>query len=64
MTKTIFVLGATGKAGSKISENLLKEGHHVKLNARAEVIPADLTNAATLTNAFNNADFAALYHSI
>ena len=34
MKKSIVVLGAAGKVGGKISEILLKEGHHVKLIAR------------------------------
>lgn len=70
MKKTIVVLGATGKVGGKISELLLKEGHHVKLIARtadklkkfssmgAEVISADITNADAVTKAFKNADSA------
>lgn len=70
MKKTIVVLGATGKVGGKISEILLKEGHHVKLIARiadklkkfsdmgAEVIPADITDADAVTKAFKNADSA------
>ena len=70
MKKTIVVLGATGKVGGKISDILLKEGHHVKLiaraadignrfnNANAEIIPADITDAEMLTDAFKNADSA------
>jgi len=71
MKKTIVVLGATGKVGGKISEILVKEGHHVKLIARAsdigdklsnfknaEVIPGDITDSFLLTGVFKNADSA------
>ncbi len=70
MKKTIVVLGATGKVGGKISETLLKQGHHVKLIARtaeklkkykdmgAEIISADITDINALTKAFKNADSA------
>jgi uncharacterized protein YbjT (DUF2867 family) len=70
MKKTIVVLGATGKVGSKISEILLKEGHYVKLIARtadkletfkdmgAEVIFSDITDIDVLANTFKNADSA------
>lgn len=70
MKKTITVLGASGKIGSKIAGILLKEGHHVKLVARtadnlkkfsdmgAEVIPGDITDVAVVTKAFKNADSA------
>jgi uncharacterized protein YbjT (DUF2867 family) len=70
MKKTITVLGASGKNGSKISAILLKEGHHVKLVAKtaenlekfremgAEVIPGDITDVDILTKAFKNADSA------
>lgn len=68
--KTIVILGATGKVGSKISEILLKEGHHLKMVAKtvtnlkkfsdigAEVIAADITDSDILTNLFKNADSA------
>lgn len=70
MKKTIALLGATGKVGSKISEILLKEGHHLKLIAQsedklnrfkdmgAEVIQADITDVDVLTKLFRNADSA------
>ncbi|MES1219333.1 MAG: NAD(P)H-binding protein [Bacteroidota bacterium] len=70
MKKTITVLGASGKIGSKIAAILLKEGHHVKLVARtaenlirfsdmgAEIIPGDITDSAVVAKAFNNADSA------
>ena len=71
MKKTIVVLGATGKVGSKISEILLKEGgHKVILIARtadklktfkdmgAEVISADITDVDVLADTFKNADSA------
>ena len=70
MKKTIVVLGATGKVGSKISEILLKEGHKVILIARmadklktfkdmgAEVISGDITNVDVVADAFRNADSA------
>src|ERR1700685_3442470 len=70
MKKTIVLLGATGKVGSKISEILLKKGHTLKLIARtsdklkrfkalgAEIIPADITDVNILTNKFRNADAA------
>ncbi|MGN7824595.1 NmrA family NAD(P)-binding protein [Chitinophaga sp. 22536] len=70
MKKTIALLGATGKVGSKISEILLKDGFRLKLIAQtdsklkrfkdmgAEVIPADITDVNALTEAFRNADGA------
>jgi len=70
MKKKIVVLGATGTVGSKISEMLLNEGHQVILIARntdklerlrgkgAEIIAGDMTDVATLTHAFKNADSA------
>lgn len=70
MGRTIALLGATGKVGGKISEILLKEGHHLKLVAQtdgklerfrdmgAEVIPADITDVSVLTDIFRNADAA------
>jgi len=70
MKKKIIVLGATGTVGSKISENLLNDGHQVTLIARhtdklekyrsmgAEIIAGDITDVETLTNAFKNADSA------
>jgi uncharacterized protein YbjT (DUF2867 family) len=70
MKKTIVVLGATGNVGGKISEILLKAGHHVKVIARtadklkkfsdmqAEAIPADITDVGALTKAFKHADSA------
>ncbi len=73
MKKTIVVLGASGKVGSKISEILLKERHHVKLIARtdeelkkfsemgAEVIAADITDAEALANAFKDAASAYVF---
>jgi uncharacterized protein YbjT (DUF2867 family) len=73
MKKTIVILGATGKVGSKISEILLKEGHNVKSIARtsdklkkfkdmgAEVISADITDIDVLADAFKNADSAYVF---
>ncbi|MDO1449724.1 SDR family NAD(P)-dependent oxidoreductase [Rhodocytophaga aerolata] len=70
MKKKIVILGATGTIGSKISENLLHDGHQVTLIARhteklekyrslgAEIISADITDVETLTSAFKNADSA------
>ena len=70
MKRKIAILGATGTVGSKIAENLLNDGHHVKLIARhteklekyrglgAEIITADITDVDTLTKAFKNADSA------
>ena len=70
MKKTIVVLGATGKVGSKISEILLTEGHKVILIARtadklksfmdmgAEVFSADITDVDVLADTFKNADSA------
>lgn len=70
MKKRIVLLGATGTVGSKISEILLSEGHQVTLIARhtekleryrsmgAAIIAGDMTDAATLTAAFKNADSA------
>jgi uncharacterized protein YbjT (DUF2867 family) len=72
MKKKIVILGATGTVGSKISENLLKEGHQVTVIARytdklekfktmgAEIIAGDVNDVQTLTNAFKNADSAFL----
>jgi uncharacterized protein YbjT (DUF2867 family) len=70
MKKKIVVLGATGTVGSKIAENLLKEGHQVIVIARhtdklekyrsmgAEIIAGDVNDAETLTKAFKDADSA------
>ena len=70
MKKKIVILGATGTVGSKISENLLKEGRQVTVIARhaerlekfrsmgAEIIAGDVNDVETLTNAFRNADSA------
>jgi len=70
MKKQIVILGATGTVGSKISEILLNEGHHVTLIARhteklkkyrslgAEIISGDITDVQTITTAFANADRA------
>jgi len=72
MKKKIVILGATGTVGSKISENLLNEGHQVTVIARhteklenfrsmgAEIIVGDVNDVAVLTNAFRNADSAFL----
>lgn len=72
MEKKIVILGATGTVGSKISENLLKEGHQVTVIARhgerlerfrslgAEIIEGDVNDVNTLTSAFKNADSAFL----
>lgn len=71
--KKIVILGATGTVGSKIAKILLQEGkHQVKLLARnpeklkdfksmgAEIIPGDVNDVNTLTEAFKNADSAFL----
>lgn len=70
MKKKIVILGATGTVGSKISENLLNQGHQVTVIARhtdklekyrsmgAEIIAGDVNDVGTLTNAFKNADSA------
>lgn len=70
MKKKIVILGATGTVGSKISENLLKEGHRVTVIARhaerlerfrsmgAEIIAGDVTDVEILTSVFRNADSA------
>jgi uncharacterized protein YbjT (DUF2867 family) len=70
MKKKIVILGATGTVGSKISENLLNDGHQVTFIARhteklekyrslgAEIIAADITDVETLTSVFKNADSA------
>ncbi len=70
MKKTITILGASGKNGSKISAILLKEGYHVRLVAKtaenleefnglgAEVVPGDIADVDVLTKAFTNADSA------
>lgn len=72
MKRKIVILGATGTVGSKISENLLSDGHHVTLIARnierlkkfqgmgAEIISGDVNDVEILTNAFKNADSAFL----
>lgn len=72
MKKKIVILGATGTVGSKISENLLNEGHHVIMIARhteklerfrpmgAEIIAGDVNDVEVLANAFKNADSAFL----
>lgn len=70
MKRKIVILGATGTVGSKISENLLNQGHQVIVIARhadklekyrsmgAEIIAGDVNDVGTLTNAFKNADSA------
>ena len=70
MKRNIVILGATGTVGSKIAENLLKDGHQATLIARhtdklekyrslgAEIIAGDITDVETLTNAFKKADSA------
>ena len=70
MKNRIVVLGATGTVGSKISEILLNEDHHVTLvtrnpeklerfrNLGAEIIDGDMSDVDTLTNALKNADSA------
>lgn len=70
MKKKIVILGATGNVGSKISEILIDEGHHVILIARntekleeyrssgAEIIAADITDVERVMSAFANADSA------
>jgi len=70
MKKNIVILGATGTVGSKISEILLNEGHHVTLVTRnteklekyrslgAEIIAGDITDVDILTKAFKKADSA------
>lgn len=70
MKKTIVVLGATGKVGSKIADLLLREGHQLKLISRseglknrfggtgAELILGDITDADLLTAGFKGADSA------
>lgn len=70
MKKKIVILGATGTVGSKISENLLNDGHQVTLIARntetlekycslgAEIITGAISDVEMLTNAFKNADSA------
>ncbi|KAA6438054.1 NAD(P)H-binding protein [Dyadobacter flavalbus] len=70
MKTKIVVLGATGTVGSKISEILLSQQHHVTLIARhtdklekfrslgAEIIAGDITNVQLLTDAFKKADSA------
>ena len=72
MKKKIVVLGATGTVGSKVSENLLNEGHQVAVIARhteklekyrsmgAEIIAGDVNDVEVLTNVFKNADSAFL----
>lgn len=70
MKRNIVILGATGTVGSKIAENLLNDGHQVKLIGRqtdklekykslgAEIISGDITDVEMLTNAFKDADSA------
>jgi uncharacterized protein YbjT (DUF2867 family) len=70
MKKTVTVLGASGKNGSKIAATLLKDGYHVKVVAKtveklekfsvmgAEVIQGDITDASVVAKAFTNADSA------
>ena len=72
MKRKIVILGATGTVGSKISKNLLSDGHHVTLIARnierlkkfqdmgAEIISGDVNDVEILTNAFKNAERAYL----
>ncbi|MBF4515873.1 NmrA family NAD(P)-binding protein [Flavobacterium sp. ANB] len=72
MKRRIVILGATGTVGSKISENLLRAGHHVTVIARnierlekfrkmgAEIISGDVNDVEILTDAFKDADSAFL----
>jgi uncharacterized protein len=62
----VAVIGATGNAGSRITAELLKRGHHVravvrsesKITARdgVEVANSDLSNAAQLAKVLKGAD--------
>ena len=66
--KTIVVIGATGKVGTKVSEGLLKAGHAVRLVARgeekllpfakqgAEIFPISVLYVDKLTNVLKGAD--------
>ncbi|RZJ88435.1 MAG: NAD-dependent epimerase/dehydratase family protein [Chryseobacterium sp.] len=72
MKRKIVILGATGTVGSKISENLLNDGHHVTVIARnierlekfrsmgAQIIASDVNDVEILTDAFKDADSAFL----
>jgi len=67
---TITVMGATGRTGGAIAQNLLAHGVHVRALARtaeklhplaqrgAEALPGIATDVAYLTNAFRGADAA------
>ena len=72
MKKKIVVLGATGTVGRKVSELLLRDGHHVTMVARrtkpldtlrdadASIVAGDVTDVALLTELFADADSAFL----
>jgi uncharacterized protein len=62
----IAVIGATGNAGSRITAELLKRGHHVRAIVRSrgkihsadglEVASSDLADVAQLVSALKGAD--------
>ena len=62
----IAVIGATGNAGSRITAELLKRGHHVRAIVRSwgkihsaqglEVASSDLADVAQLASALKGAD--------
>ena len=62
----VAVIGATGNAGSRITAELLKRGHHVRAIVRSphkipstkglEVATSDLSDVAQLADALNGAD--------
>src|SRR2546428_3281738 len=68
MKKTIAIVGATGKVGSKTVEHLLNKGHQLRLVARhaeklapfkekgAEVYVGSTLDAEFLTQVFKGAD--------
>lgn len=62
----VAVIGATGNAGSRITAELLKRGHHVRAIVRSrdavpqknqiEIATSDLSNATQLADALKGAD--------
>src|ERR1700722_2871785 len=62
----VAVIGATGKAGSRITAELLERGHHVRAVVRSpdkipttngvEVVSSDLSDVAQLIGALHGVD--------
>ncbi|MGX6604962.1 NAD(P)H-binding protein [Micromonosporaceae bacterium Da 78-11] len=73
MTKTVLVSGASGFIGSHVAERLVEQGYRVRAMTRhpqdydgaGEPVAADVSDAASLTAAFDGVDVAYyLVHSL